>query len=41
MKSRALAAPISRGKRWVPPAPGSNPSLTSGKPTGALGAITL
>ena len=23
-----------RGRRWVPPAPGSRPSLTSGRPTG-------
>ncbi len=35
--SSAGLAPISRGKRWVPPAPGSNPSLTSGRPTLAAG----
>ena len=36
--SSAGRAPISRGKRCVPPAPGSSPSLTSGRPTFASGA---
>ena len=31
--SRERAAPTSRGKRWVPPDPGINASLISGKPT--------
>ena len=30
----------SRGRRWVPPAPGGKPRLTSGWPTCALGTIT-
>ena len=30
--SRAFWAPTIRGKRWVPPAPGSNPRFTSGRP---------
>ena len=34
--SLALAGPISRGSRWVPPAPGMRPSRISGWPTLAL-----
>ncbi len=34
----AGAAPIRRGSRCVPPAPGSSPSFTSGKPSRAAGA---
>ena len=30
--SRAFCAPTTRGRRWVPPAPGSTPSFTSGRP---------
>jgi hypothetical protein len=33
----ALGTPASRGSRWVPPAPGRMPSLTSGWPTFADG----
>ena len=33
--SSALATPIRRGRRWVPPAPGRMPSLTSGWPSRA------
>mmetsp|Transcript_16880 Transcript_16880/g.36566 ORF Transcript_16880/g.36566 Transcript_16880/m.36566 type:complete len:201 (+) Transcript_16880:1464-2066(+) len=33
IKSRADAAPTSLGSRWVPPAPGSRPSITSGRPS--------
>ena len=33
--SLALAGPISRGSRWVPPAPGMTPSRISGWPTRA------
>ena len=32
MTSRAFRAPHSRGSRWVPPAPGTSPSFTSGRP---------
>ena len=28
----ARCNPMARGRRWVPPAPGSRPSLTSGSP---------
>ena len=31
--SSAFAAPTTRGSRWVPPAPGSTPSFTSGNPS--------
>ncbi|MNZ86611.1 hypothetical protein D3C78_1054330 [compost metagenome] len=34
--SRAGWAPIRRGRRWVPPAPGSRPRLISGRPRRAL-----
>ncbi len=34
--SRALSAPMRRGKRTVPPKPGIRPSLTSGKPMEAV-----
>ena len=40
MKPRAFSAPTRRGRRCVPPAPGSRPSFTSGRPTGAFGAMT-
>ncbi len=33
MNSSAARAPINRGKRCVPPAPGSSPSLISGRPS--------
>lgn len=33
--SSAAGTPINRGSRWVPPAPGSKPIVTSGKPTSA------
>jgi len=36
----AAAAPISRGARCVPPAPGSSPSFTSGRPSFAAGSST-
>ena len=32
MRSRARDVPMSRGSRWVPPVPGSTPSVTSGRP---------
>ncbi|KFJ70814.1 3-hydroxyacyl-CoA dehydrogenase, NAD-binding domain protein [Bordetella bronchiseptica] len=35
--STAWRAPTRRGKRCVPPAPGSNPSLISGNPSEARG----
>ena len=38
--SRALATPTRRGSRWVPPAPGSIPSFTSGSPSRAEAAAT-
>jgi hypothetical protein len=31
--SIAFSTPTSRGSRWVPPAPGRRPSLTSGRPS--------
>ncbi len=34
--SSAFWAPVRRGRRWVPPAPGNRPSFTSGRPTLAL-----
>ena len=34
--SIAVLRPVSRGSRWVPPAPGSRPKLTSGNPTLAV-----
>ena len=40
MGPRAATAPIRRGRRWVPPAPGSRPSLTSGRPILAVGEAT-
>ena len=36
IKSSDAAMPASRGTRCVPPAPGNNPSFTSGSPTFAL-----
>ena len=30
--SSAFWTPVTRGSRWVPPAPGSRPSFTSGRP---------
>ena len=38
--SRALATPTRRGSRWVPPAPGSIPSFTSGSPSRAEAEAT-
>ena len=35
--SSAARAPISRGSRWEPPAPGMRPSCTSGRPSWVLG----
>ena len=36
----AFSTPIRRGRRCVPPAPGSRPSLTSGRPTFADATAT-
>ena len=36
----AFSGPTRRGRRWVPPAPGNRPSLTSGRPTRAAAAAT-
>ncbi len=36
----ASSAPTARGSRWVPPAPGSRPILTSGSPIAAFGVAT-
>ena len=38
--SSAFWAPTMRGRRWVPPAPGSRPRFTSGRPTFADGTAT-
>ena len=38
--STAFSAPTTRGRRWVPPAPGSKPRFTSGKPNLALATAT-
>ena len=38
MSSKLFWMPIRRGRRCVPPAPGSRPSLTSGRPILALGS---
>ena len=38
--SSAGRTPIRRGSRWVPPAPGSRPSFTSGSPHWAEGTAT-
>ena len=38
--SSAGLTPIRRGNRWVPPAPGTMPSLTSGSASRVLGAAT-
>ena len=38
--SAAFAMPTRRGRRWVPPAPGTIPRLASGRPTWALGTAT-
>jgi len=40
MSSSAASAPINRGSRCVPPAPGRIPKCTSGRPTRAHDAIT-
>ena len=37
MNSSARSAPMSRGIRWVPPAPGMMPSVTSGKAKRVVG----
>ncbi|MCY1443991.1 hypothetical protein D9M71_604360 [compost metagenome] len=37
----ALAFPARRARRWVPPAPGSTPSFTSGRPKRALSAAMM
>ena len=37
IRSSAACAPISRGSRWVPPAPGSRPSCVSGRPSAVFG----
>jgi hypothetical protein len=39
MSSLALARPTSRGRRWLPPAPGMRPSRISGWPSLALSAM--
>ena len=36
----ARSSPTARGRRWVPPAPGSKPSLTSGRAIWAPGSAT-
>jgi hypothetical protein len=36
----AVSNPTTRGSRWVPPAPGSSPSFTSGSPIFAPGVAT-
>ena len=36
----AASTPASRGRRWVPPAPGGKPSATSGWPTCVLRLAT-
>ena len=41
INSLASAGPIRRGRRWVPPMPGSIPRLTSGKPKVAFSAAIL
>jgi len=38
--SSAFSAPTMRGSRWVPPAPGSSPRFTSGRPHLAEGTAT-
>ena len=38
--SSACPTPTMRGSRWVPPAPGTMPSFTSGSPTFADGTAT-
>ena len=38
MKSSARSAPMSRGRRWVPPAPGMMPSVTSGNANRVVGS---
>ncbi len=40
IRSKAASGPARRVKRWVPPAPGIRPSLTSGNPTLAVRAAT-
>ncbi|MNX99349.1 hypothetical protein D3C86_1317920 [compost metagenome] len=40
-RSIALALETARGRRWVPPAPGMVPSLTSGWPNFALSAARM
>ena len=40
MTSSAVAGPTRRGRRCVPPAPGSRPSFTSGRPTFAEATAT-
>ncbi len=37
MRSSAAWTPMSAGSRWVPPAPGSRPSCTSGRPSCVFG----
>ncbi len=36
----AVSTPSTRGRRWVPPAPGTRPSLTSGSATLVPAAAT-
>ena len=38
MNSSARSAPMSRGSRWVPPAPGMMPSVTSGNAKRVVGS---
>lgn len=38
--SRAAGIPASLGSRWVPPAPGNRPSMTSGSPSPVLRSFT-
>ena len=38
IRSSAVRRPTSRGSRWVPPAPGMMPSITSGSPITVFGS---
>ena len=40
MRSSAAGAPASRGRRFMPPQPGTIPSITSGRPSRVPGSST-
>ncbi len=40
MRSSAAGAPASRGRRFIPPHPGTMPSITSGRPSRVPGSST-